>query len=206
MFQACRRTALRAVACAAAVMLLAACAPVTPRADRSRLLVEQEAREQLLAPHQSWTIEARLGVSDGEDGGSGNLTWVERPERYDFTLRGPVTARSFHLFGDATGVVLEGLEDGPLHGASAQRLLARVFGWRMPLAELRYWVRGMRAPGSPATIEFGANGLPQMIRQQGWAVEYREWFETTDPALPQKVFAEKGPYRVRVSIRRWELL
>lgn len=201
----CGQSLVRPAAWALLLLVLAACVPVAPRDNRASLLAAQNAREQAMAPRHSWTIEARLGVSDGKDGGSGSLTWVERPGHYDFTLRGPVTARSFHLYGDADGVVLEGLEHGPLHGSDAGQLLARVFGWQVPLADLRFWVRGMRAPDSTASVEFGDDGLPQFIRQQGWTVEYREWF-TTDQPLPKKVFAEKGPYRVRVSIRSWKLL
>uniref|UniRef100_A0A0S6YXW2 Outer-membrane lipoprotein LolB n=1 Tax=Mizugakiibacter sediminis TaxID=1475481 RepID=A0A0S6YXW2_9GAMM len=74
----------------------------------------------------------------------------------------------------------------------------------MPLAELAAWVRGLRAQG-PAELAFGADGLPSTLEQDGWRVEYRDWYTDRQPPLPQKVFAERAPYRVRVAIERWQL-
>jgi outer membrane lipoprotein LolB len=182
--------------------LLVACAPARIRGNRA-LLAEQSAREAALASRGGWLIEARLGVSDGHDGGSGDLTWRQQGDAYDFVLRAPVTGKSFHLHGDASGAVLEGLDQGTLRGIDAESLLQEALGWQVPMAELRDWVRGMRASNAPAELAFGADGLPSLLTQDGWKVEYRDWFAAMDPPLPRKVFAERGDYRVRVVIRTW---
>jgi outer membrane lipoprotein LolB len=182
--------------------LLVACAPARIRGDRA-LLAAQSAREAKLASRGGWLIEARLGVSDGHGGGSGDLTWRQQGDAYDFVLRAPVTGKSFHLHGDASGAVLEGLDQGTLRGIDAESLLQEALGWQVPMAELRDWVRGMRASNAPAELAFGADGLPSLLTQDGWKVEYRDWFAAMDPPLPRKVFAERGDYRVRVVIRTW---
>jgi hypothetical protein len=63
----------------------------------------------------------------------------------------------------------------------------------------------VRAAGSAARLSFGANGLPSLLQQDGWSVEYRDWYADRSPPLPRKVFAERAPYRVRVSIESWTL-
>ncbi len=187
---------------AALALVLAACAPVRMKGDAATLSAQQ-AREQALARRDHWTISARLAVSDGRHGGSGSLTWSQRGDDYDFVLRAPVTGRSFELHGGPRGAVLKGLDGGPLHGDDAQLLLARVFGWPVPLARLRYWVKGLRAPGAAGRLRFGADQLPSLLKQDGWRVEYRDWFTDLDPALPRKVFASSGDYRVRLVIEHW---
>ncbi|KGI77185.1 lipoprotein insertase outer membrane protein LolB [Oleiagrimonas soli] len=186
----------------AALLALAACAPVRIKGDKV-MLGAQQAREQALSARTHWTIEARLAVTDGEHGGSGGLTWTQDGDRYDFTLRAPVTGRSFRLRGGPGGAELDGLDQGPMHGVDAEHLLARALGWRVPLQQLRYWVKGLRAPDSPATLRFGNDHLPSLLQQDGWKVEYRDWFADSQPAVPRKVFASMGNYRVRVSIEHW---
>lgn len=188
------------------VALLAACAPVRMKGD-SAMLAAQSARAKLLAGHDHWTLHAHLGVSDGHHGGSGTLTWVQDGQHYEFTVRAPITGRSFRLSGGPDGAVLEGLDQGTLRGPSAQALLARALGWRVPMQPLRDWVLGLRAGGgdSGAIMQFGTNGLPSLLEQDGWTIEYRDWFTSTDPALPRKVYAAHGQYHVRLSIQSWSL-
>jgi outer membrane lipoprotein LolB len=195
---------LRGLALVAGIVLLAACAPVRIKADAG-LLAAQTQREAVLSGRDHWTLTARLGVSNGRDGGSGSLTWVQDGDRYDFTVRAPVTGRSFRLHGGPDGAVLDGLDKGRVRGVDAQSLLARELGWQVPLAQLRAWVRGVRAAGSAARLSFGATGLPALLQQDGWSVEYRAGYADRSPPLPRKVFAERAPYRVRVSIESWTL-
>ncbi|MEO7326458.1 MAG: outer membrane lipoprotein LolB, partial [Dokdonella sp.] len=86
----------------------------------------------------------------------------------------------------------------------ASALLERELGWRVPVAELVAWARGARAPGQ-AQIDFRADGLPAEIDQAGWKVQFLDYDQEHDPPLPSKVFAAKGSYKVRLSIRKWTL-
>ena len=198
------KTFLRTLA-AALPLLLAACAPapaIRVKGDAA-LMQEQEARERLLAGNDHWVLQGKLGVSDGKDGGSGTLNWTQDGERYEFTLRSPVVGKSFRLSGGPEGALLEGLDGGPLRGPDAESLMLKALGWDVPLRDLRAWVLGLRADGGPAELSFGADRLPSLLQQDGWSVDYREWDVAHQPPVPKKVFAEKPPYRVRLSIESW---
>jgi outer membrane lipoprotein LolB len=90
-------------------------------------------------------------------------------------------------------------------GSDPEQLLRDRVGWDVPLAELGDWVRGLRAAGAKATVEYDAQNLPALIEQSGWKVEYRDWFSDRKPPLPRKVFATRGNARVRVAIESWAL-
>jgi outer membrane lipoprotein LolB len=201
------RRVLRLIAVAAA-LLLAACAPrqaVRLKGDAA-LLGRQQTREQALAGLDHWTLQGRLGVSDGKHGGSGSLTWTQDGDHYEFVLRGPaLSGANFRLSGGPDGATLEGLRDGPLHGPDAEALMQRALGWTVPLRDLRAWVLGARADGGPAELRFGGNGLPSLLRQDGWAVDYRAWDTGRQPPLPTTVFAARPPYKVRLSVESWSL-
>ncbi|RDS82365.1 lipoprotein insertase outer membrane protein LolB [Dyella psychrodurans] len=200
------KSSLRILA-ALALLLLAACAPqqlVRNQGDAVSL-AQQDAREKQLADADHWTLQGHLFVSNGQDGGSGNLTWTQNGDRYEFTLRAPITGKSFRLTGGPDGAVLDGLDGGPQSGPDAEALMRRVLNWDVPLSELRAWVLGLRAQGAESQLSFGDNRLPSSLLQDGWNVTYPAWDSTRQPPLPTKVFAKKPPFTVKLAIESWTM-
>jgi outer membrane lipoprotein LolB len=200
------RRRLRFFVAAVLPLLLVACVPpaVRTRGDAG-LLNAQLLREQTLAQSSRWTLQGRLGVSDGKTGGSGSFSWTQDGDRYEFVLRGPaISGVNFRLSGGPDGALLEGLRGGPLQGPDAEVLMHKALGWEVPLRDLRAWVLGLRADSGPAELSFGADRLPALLQQDGWAVDYREWDLVHQPPLPKKVYAERPPYKVRLSIDSWQ--
>lgn len=185
-------------------LLLAACVPAVRMKGDTGLLNAQVQREQTLAHADHWTLEGRLGVSDGKSGGSGSFSWTQNGDHYEFVLRGPaISGMNFRLSGGPDSALLEGLNGGPLQGPDAEALMHKALGWEVPLHDLRAWVLGLRADSGPAELSFGTDRLPSLLQQDGWAVDYREWDATHQPPLPKKVYAEKLPYKVKLSIESW---
>lgn len=194
---------LRRLVAAVLPLLLAACAPAVHIKPTASLLQAQTVREQVLADANHWVLSGRLGVSDGQHGGSGSFSWSQDGDQYTFVLRAPITGKSFRLSGGPAGATLEGLDSGPLRGPDAEVLMRRAMGWEVPLRDLRAWVLGLRADSGPAELSFGENRLPSLLRQDGWSVDYREWDMSHQPPLPVKVYASRPPYKVRLSIESW---
>ncbi len=183
---------------------LAACAPVRVKESAQTNSV-QTAREAKLASNAHWAITAHIGVSDGKDGGSGELVWKQDGDKYDFTVHAPVTGKTWKLSGDATHASLEGVDPQPDLDDNPERLLKQRLGWDVPLSKLGAWARGLRATGSQAQMQFDAQNLLAVIEQDGWKVEYRDWYTDRDPALPRKLFASRGSAHVRMSIENWSI-
>jgi outer membrane lipoprotein LolB len=183
-------------------LVLSGCAAprIKPDAD---LLARQSAREQALAAQPAWQLTGRLGVSDGHDGGSGSLQWRQDGDVFRFSVHAPVTGKTWVLSGDSHHAVLEGLREQPVESADAAQLLERELGWHVPVTELTYWARAARAPGD-AHIEFRSDGLPAVIEQDGWKIEYPDYDNTHAPPLPRKIFASRADYRVRLSVNQWQ--
>ena len=190
--------------CVVLPLLLVACVPAVRVKSDAGLLSEQLMREQMLAHADRWTLSGRLGVSSDRDGGSGSFRWVQDGERYEFELRGPLASKNFRLSGGPDGALLEGLDGGPVRGPDAEALMRRALGWDVPLRDLRAWVLGLRADTGQAELSFGTNRLPSLLRQDGWVVDYRQWDTNRQPPLPTKVFAQRPPYKVKLSIDTWQ--
>ncbi len=190
------------VVTAAAFALLAACAPMRVR-ENPATLAAQSTREGALASRLHWTIVAHIAVSNAKDGGSGELEWHQDGASYTFTVRAPVTGKTWKLSGDAGHAVLEGVEQQALTGSDPERLLHERLDWDVPLTDLTAWIRGLRAPDERSAVQYDAQNRPAVIEQAGWKIEYRDWFSDRDPPLPRKVFASRGEARVRVAISQW---
>lgn len=187
------------------LLTLAACMPPpVRRAPDAGLLQAQAAREAALAAHPDWGLSGRIAISDGKDGGSGHIDWKQHGSDYDIRLSAPVTRQSWRLVREGDRVRLEGLEGGTLEGTDAQALLYQALGWLVPVDALAAWVRGARASTDAAQLQFGADGLPSLMTEDDWSVEYRGWDAGSEPARPTKVFANQGKARVRLVVDRWD--
>lgn len=183
--------------------LLAACGTAPRRVVDDGVTGEQRQRthEAAVAAQDTWAFKGRIAVSNAHDSGSGRIEWRQTGGQYAIELRAPVTRRSWRLSGEPGWAKLEGLDNGPFEGDSAEQLLQQHVGWTVPLSDLAAWVRGARGAGA-ADIEFDPQGRPSRLREAGWVIEYRGWRDSA-PLLPTKVFAQRGDERVRLLVDDW---
>lgn len=167
----------------------------------------QAQREAELAPLDAWSLQGRVALSNGRDGGSGRIDWRQEGARYEIALGAPVTRQSWRLSGDAAGAQLEGLEGGTRSGPDATALLLEATRWEIPVAALASWARGVRADArhGAATIRYAADGRLARIEQGGWVIDYSDWRASAIPGieLPNRLNASRGDARVRLIVDRW---
>jgi outer membrane lipoprotein LolB len=215
---------IRTPGAAALCLALAACQSLPPASAPAGVLVgdarvreamgAQQARAAALGLEHgacdvpAWTMSGRVALSNGRDGGSGRIEWVQGEGRTQVTLSAPVTRQSWTLTAEAGSAVLEGVPDGPLRGVDAGHLLRESTGWEIPVAALGCWLRG--APADPALMGdaspvFGNDGHLLRIEQGGWLVDFANW--QADPAsgvdLPTRINAQQVANRVRLVVDRW---
>lgn len=195
--------AVARVALVLGILLLTGCVAQRVRPDAA-LMSAQQQRESALAEHTGWALTGRLAVSGPADGGSGTLEWSQQQDAYRFSVQAPVTGKTWVLSGDGSEARIEGLAADTLRGTDAAELVERELGWKLPVTQFAAWVRGMRASGM-AELEFRPDGLPSVLVQDGWRVEYLDYATDTEPPLPKRIFASRGVYKVRLAVQRWQM-
>jgi len=188
------------------------CAAPLPRPPADHLQQLWQARESVLLPIQRWELRGRLAVRADERGGQASLTWVRDAARHSIRLNGPLGRGVVRVTQDETGAQLQDAEQHVFQADNAEELLFRYTGWRLPLTNLNYWVRGVPVPDLPAIRELDDAGRLKILRQQGWELQYQEYVRFEGYELPNRLILTFAPDRstmeapameVRLVIDRW---
>lgn len=161
-----------------------------------------------LAYQGGWTLQGRVAISNGRQGGNARVDWVERGLRdYSVTLSAPVTRQSWRLDVQSGQATISGIDGGPRTGADAAQLLREATTWEIPVEAMRWWLRGQTAPAASATslpsatrYVFSADGALIGLDQDGWRIEFQR---ASSQAMPSRITATRGESRVRLVVDEW---
>ncbi|MDZ7790171.1 MAG: lipoprotein insertase outer membrane protein LolB [Xanthomonadales bacterium] len=188
------RTALLLVVC----LLLAACATREPRPAGAWL----EEREAWFDAHPDWNISGRVGLHDGERGGSLGFTWRSEGDEQLIHLRTSAGGQQWRLRFSPARAVLEGNEVGRLTGDNPDPLVEEAIGWPIPVYALSWWIRGLVPPGG-GDLRFADDGTLAGVRGPVWTLDYQHFKSYEGRLLPTRMEARSGDYRVRILIADW---
>lgn len=192
------------------IMLAAGCA----QQPTLKTVENWDAHRAAASELHSWTLSGKLGARVPNDSGSARLRWKQQYEEYRIDLSGPFGQGRVIIDTTDSGVRLRQGGEPPMEAASAEALLWEATGWRLPVEELTYWVRGIPAPDNNHTIvAWTEKGLVQQLRQSGWTLSYEE-YQSVDQytrqgpqtiPLPGRIVAEQGDTRLTLIVYDWSL-
>jgi outer membrane lipoprotein LolB len=193
---------IRRLAAAAVLALMSGCASLPPAGP----VGDWPTRRAALQALDRWALDGRIAVAAGEDGFSGGLDWEQAGAQADIALSGPMggSAMDLHVADDKAVISIRG---EPVTDDEAEALLARYFGAgrALPVAQMRYWLVGVPAPGSPHRESLGADRRLASLSQSGWQVRYDRYQAVGSLALPARLEATTEGLRLRIAISDWRL-
>lgn len=193
----------------AVIVALAGCAqpavrPVLPSATPHDL---HRAHVRAISALRTWRLAGRLAVQAEIKGFSADLDWRESNSGFDLRVAAPLNRGTFALSGDASAVSLVTPKGETYTAADAETLMRQHLGWALPLAGVRYWVRGLPDPALPVSAEhLDGAGRWTAFAQDGWQVSVLEYRVAAGLDLPSRLGLSHDKLRVRMVIKRWERL
>lgn len=187
---------------AGAVALLASgCAALTPpmqTGDRAERRADLQALDD-------WNLKGRVAIAAGADGFSGGLSWEQRGEKAEITLRGPMGGAAILIHVEGVAYVVTDERGQSYGGDDARRYIEENFGTGspLPIAEMRYWLVGAPAPGSPYRETTAQGGPLSGLEQSGWNVRYDRYRAVGRLALPERIEMTTEGLRLRVAVSDW---
>ena len=158
-----------------------------------------------LAKLVQWDVEGKLAVYTANKNNSGNLTWRQRKEYYDLLITGPLGQGHLHIEG-SPGLVIATTPDEQTQATSIEALFAEHFDWQFPMAELRYWVRGIASPETDAELSYNDSGELASIAQAGWQVEISKYESVSGLPMPAKITITGEDIRLKLILKNWSNL
>jgi len=179
---------VRAFAAAIPVLLLSACALVSPGRQSP--------------PAAAFDVVGRVLVSGEGRAFSSGLRWRHEATQDELWLMSPVGQTLAHIAADEAGAVLTTPDQQEYRAFSVESLTRRALGWALPLAELRFWVMATPVPGNAlAVVTRDAAGRVALLEQNNWSIRY---VYADEPAtLPRRLDLNRGEQHIRLVIDTW---
>lgn len=187
-------------------LLLAGCAGLQPQeslegAGDARTWREHRERVGTI---DGWQITGKLGVRSPQESGSGTLFWLQRQGYFDIRLSGPLGRGATRLTGRADRVDLEIAGQGRYQADSPDALLEEQLGWRLPVANLLWWIRGLPAPDSRSRLQLDTSSRLARLEQDSWRIEYLTYAEHAGVMLPERVKLYGEDVELTLVIKDWQ--
>lgn len=197
---------LRASAWLLGALLLGACAAPSPVPEAGDPQRAYAARVDQLSGWRDWSLTGRLGVTLGDDGGSGRLDWRQAGDESELRFRGALGQGAWRLRAEPGFARLERGDGGVREAPGVEALVLEETGWRLPVIPLGWWIRGMAWPGDDGTplLALNEDGTPRTLEQAGWRVAFDRYERGPgDRLLPTRLDARRGDVRVKLAVSRW---
>lgn len=184
------------------LVLICACSEM-PRVPEQASLPERDAQVSRL---EHWQFNAKVGYRAPGESGSLYLDWRQASDRYRIRLQGPLGQGATEINGTDEGVlVTQG--DRLWQGQSAEALMEQLFGWQLPVQQLRYWLLALPVPGVAQAGERDERGLLVRQQQGEWLLTYSQYRWVAGQVMPGKIKAraDKLGLQLTVLIKEWQL-
>jgi outer membrane lipoprotein LolB len=156
---------------------------------------------------ETWKFRGKAALKGPELGQNMKVDWHQYGMRYDIQLKGPMGIGATRIRGHDDTIEQIAQGDDTINSAEIEIWLEQQLGGQLPLASMRYWLRGLPVPGTVITASTTDQGRLASLVQQQWTVELTEYRPVQAGIdivqLPHRVKLSQGEYRARIHITRW---
>ena len=159
--------------------------------------------QQSVAEVCQWSIDGKFSFHKDKTT-LGSFSWQQNKDDYTLQFVGPLSVGSAHIHGNAHEVRFQQKGGEALVGDSPEALLRDQMGWDIPLAPLRYWVKGQVVPGEHAQVLWDKRQHLRDIKQMGWEVVLADYIESKGKSLPTRLTLKREGLWVKLVIKTWQ--
>jgi outer membrane lipoprotein LolB len=160
-------------------------------------------RSTQLSRLDSWTTSGSVGISYSGKTDIGTFVWHQKGLAYDFRTYGPLNVASIRIEGQPGRATLWKNAHTSRTAVTPEVLMRQELGWFLPLSNLRFWSRGLAAPGVVGQQRYDEFGHLQVLQQQGWLINYQRYQAVGNIDLPRNVVMTHRDLRVKIIFKEW---
>ena len=152
---------------------------------------------------ERYSLNGRVAVAANGQGFSASLRYQQMPRSSNMALDGPLGIGGLRVVLEGEDLQIATSRGEKLDGDAARAELERRLGFALPLAELRWWLLGIPAPGETAVNQDAGTGEIHDFMQAGWRVSINSRAAGLGFSLPQRLTAEREGARLKLLVERW---
>ena len=183
---------------------LTGCATIVPQSE-TPTTASWETRESALNKINQWQINGKIAVQTANDSGSATINWTQNQQQYAISLTGPLGAGGMQLAGAPGHVTLTNAKGAQFTAATPEQLLAKQWGYDLPVSNLRYWVRGLPVPGMASSKQFDNFHRLATLTQQGWQIQFLGYTNKNGIELPRRISVSSSALKAKMVIYDWNI-
>jgi outer membrane lipoprotein LolB len=149
-------------------------------------------------------LDGRVAVAANGQGFSASLRYEQLPRGSNLSLDGPLGIGGLRVALDGDALAIATSRGEKLDGELARAELERRLGFALPLAEMRWWLLGIPAPGAADVQHDVGTGAIKEFTQAGWRVSVNGRSPALGFSLPQRLTAEREGARLKLLVERWQ--
>jgi len=153
---------------------------------------------------ERYSLNGRVAVAANGQGFSASLRYEQMPRSSNLALDGPLGIGGLRVLLEGEELQIATSRGEKLDGEAARAELERRLGFALPLAELRWWLLGIPAPGETAVNQDAGTGEIHDFMQAGWRVSINSRAAGLGFSLPQRLTAEREGARLKLLVERWQ--
>ena len=184
------------------LLFLGACQSLPPANDLQPINVT-DARQA-----KAWELQGKLAIKTPDDKLSANIYWrhSENGDALTLTTMLGTTVLTLNSTPNSAHLHIDGKD---FRDDNAQRLLERVSGWSIPLADLPLWIIGQVGPNDQV-IESDSQGKPKLLTNTQtpppWLVTFLSWQFQSGANVPHQLKLDRGDLQLKLQLNQWQAL
>ena len=157
-----------------------------------------------MASIDNWQIKGKLAYRNNTDSGSAWFDWIQHGDNFTIYLSGPFGVGTVQISGNAQAITLSQPGEADISSHSSSALTQRLFGWQLPVEQMRYWVRGIPANASGRALEtFNKEGLLATLQEDGWQININRYQTGPRGPLPGKIKGSSNELAFTLLLKTW---
>lgn len=192
------------------LILMSACQNLSPLKKNS-----WEQHHINVAQISQWQIKGKIGViytvAGKKKALSARTHWRQNRAQYLIDLYGPLGLGHYKIERQDKITVVTNPHGNRFSSNSAETLLYRHTGMNLPIEQLKFWIKGIPAPGQAYTHTTNEQALLSSLSQDNWAIQYISYQESSQGtgqnrdmiSMPKKIKLTNGDVKVTLLINDW---
>jgi outer membrane lipoprotein LolB len=201
---------MRRLTILATCLILSACAqlkPPPPAGTSDAIVARWASHIKQVKNIKQWTINGRIGSRTAYRASSASIQWQQEAEHFKIHLSGPLGQGALSAQGTSDFIEIHSATTGKISSNNPQQLLNQELGWVFPLSQAKNWVIGN--PGKPRNqlekYTLDPYGRMEQFIDNGWQINYHNYRETGNIALPHKIVLKYLDTKIIVIVKNWTI-